>query len=311
MHGVFELSGVVKRFGERVGLDGITLGADGAGILGLVGRNGSGKSTLLRSVAGLYLPDTGSCRTFGRATRDLGPGELQRLGFVDQHARLVDWMRGAQLLRYVSRFYPRWDAALESHLVAALELDLTQRIWRMTPGNRQKLALVTAVCHRPTLLLLDEPLSDLDPLARRAVLELLLERFNSDAMTIVISSHMLRDIEAVVDRLVCMDYGRVTADDDMETLRERYAEWLVTSASGDLPTDWPEDYVLDARGAGHRAVLQVVDGDVAAFSARYGATVEVRPLNLERIFPLLVAPVRPAVSDSTFRDTAGVAEARP
>lgn len=289
MRRVFELADVAKRFGERAALDGVTLAADGPGILGLVGRNGSGKSTLLRSVAGLYLPDAGTCRTFGCATRDLGPDELQRLGFVDQHARLVDWMSGVQLLRYVAQFYPRWDPALEARLVAELELDLAQRAWRMTPGNRQKLALVTAVCHRPELLLLDEPLSDLDPLARRTVLELLLERFNSDDMTIVISSHMLRDIEPVVDRLVCMDAGRITTDEDMETLRERHAEWLVTSASGSLPGAWPEDYVLDARGDAYRAVLLVRDGDVATFQSRYGAAVEVRPLNLERIFPLLVA----------------------
>lgn len=159
----------------------------------------------------------------------------------------------------------------------------------MSPGNVQRLALVLATCHHPELLLLDEPLSDLDPIARQTVIALLLERFSSDDITIVISSHMLRDIEPVVNRIVCMHEGHVVANDDADALKERYAEWIVTSPGGRLPEEYREPYVVLAQGDRHRARLYVRDatGDAALFAATHDATIDVRPLTLEQIFPLL------------------------
>jgi ABC-2 type transport system ATP-binding protein len=200
------------------------------------------------------------------------------------------WMTGEQLLRYVSAFYATWDRALERRLVRELELNPAERVFAMSPGNVQKLALIVALSHRPELLLLDEPLSDLDPLARREVLQVLLERFSSDGTTMVISSHLLRDIEPVITRVVCLDGGRVVADDELDALYERYSEWIVTSAAGRLPRSFSEPYVLGARGDAHRARLLVRDGaaHAATFAATHDATIEARAVNLEVIFPLLV-----------------------
>jgi ABC-2 type transport system ATP-binding protein len=175
--------------------------------------------------------------------------------------------------------------------VERLEVDPKAKVGAMSPGNRQKLALVMATCHHPDLLLLDEPLSDLDPMARQALLSMLLDRFSSDEMTIVISSHMLRDIEPVVDRIVCLERGRVTADGALDDLKERYVEWIVTSPEGRLPGSFEEAYVVSVTGDARRARL-VVDDSVAnteAFATRYGVTVEARSLNLEALFPLLVS----------------------
>ncbi|CAN5626832.1 hypothetical protein BH23GEM9_BH23GEM9_05100 [soil metagenome] len=290
MSQAFELSGVAKRFGTRVALEAVSVVVPRRSIVGLIGRNGSGKSTLMRLVAGLYLPDAGECTTLGRRTAELGAGELSRLGLVEQHASLIPWMQAGQLLRYVSSFYPAWDSQLERRLIAELEVDPTERVSGMSPGNRQKLALVAATCHHPSLLLLDEPLSDLDPIARQSVLLMLLDRFSSHEMTIVISSHMLHDIEPVVNRIVCLDDGMVAADDDIDSLRERHEEWIVASPAGRLPARYSEPYVLAAQGDGYRARLLVRDvgaGEAVAFRAVHDATVEVRPLNLERIFPYL------------------------
>jgi ABC-2 type transport system ATP-binding protein len=240
-------------------------------------------------VAGVYLPDAGECVTLGTVTSRLGRAELSRLGFADQRGMLIRWMTGEQVLRYVSSFYEAWDRELERRLVRDLDLDTTKRVYAMSPGNVQKLSLIAATCHRPELLLLDEPLSDLDPLARRSVLEVVLERFNSDAMTIVISSHMLRDIEPVVNHIVCLEAGRVVADDDIDMLYERYEEWVVTSADGRLPPRFTEAYVLQARGDAHRARLLVRDAGSyrETFALLYAAAIESRPANLETIFPLL------------------------
>jgi ABC-2 type transport system ATP-binding protein len=294
MKHAFELQGVTKRYGRTVALDDVTLAVPRRSIVGLVGRNGSGKTTLLRHVTGLVLPDGGECVTLGRPASKLGRSELSRLGVVHQGGRLLEWMRAGQLLEYVSSFYDTWDRELERVLAAELELDPGARVGSMSSGTLQKLSLVVATCHRPELLLLDEPLSDLDPIARQSVLAMLLDRFTSDEMTIVISSHMLHDIEPVVDRVVCLEAGRVVADDELDVLKERYTEWVVTSPAGELPSTYPEPYVVSARVNGRRARLLVRDGEPhrAEFSARHGVTVEARPLNLDELFRVLVAPGR-------------------
>ena len=218
----FELDRVTKRIGNTTALDDVSLAIPRRSIVGLLGRNGSGKTTLLRHVTGLYLPTTGTCRTLGVDAARLGAAELSQIGVVTQHATLLGWMRVRQLVRYVSSFYREWDTDLEQHLLRTLDIDEHARVGTLSPGNAQKLGLVLATCHHPALLLLDEPLSDLDPFARRDVLAMLLGRFRSDDVTIVISSHLVHDIERVVDHVVCLDRGRVVADAGLDELKEQY-----------------------------------------------------------------------------------------
>lgn len=292
---ICEFRSVTKRYGATVALDDVTITVPRRSIVGLVGRNGSGKTTLLRHITGLVLPTSGECRTFGVSNATLGRSELERIGVVHQHDPLIEWMRASQYLRYVSSFYERWDRDLERALLDWLEVDRRARVGAMSPGNVQKLALVAATCHHPDLLLLDEPLSDLDPLARQNLLALLLDRFGSEDITIVISSHMLRDIEPVIDRLICLEGGRITADDELDAVRERYAEWVVRSAAGRLPVVFDDPFVLSARGDRHQARLLVHDPEahLASFRTAYDAEVEVRGLNLEQIFPLLTRAANP------------------
>jgi ABC-2 type transport system ATP-binding protein len=290
MTGAFELRGVTKRYGGTTALRDVTVQVPTGSITGLVGRNASGKTTLLRHVTGMVLPDEGVCLTLGKPAEGLGRSELSRMGVVHQDDALPEWMRTSQLLRYVSSFYEVWDRELERSLLSRLELDPEAKVGTLSPGMRQRLALMVATCHRPELLLLDEPLSHLDPMARRDLLAVLLEFFTPEATTIVISSHMLRDIEPVVDRILCLDRGRVTAHDSLDDLKERYSEWIVTSPEGRLPASFTEPYVVSARGDAHRARLIVRDGDPHAASFRdvHRAVVEPMPLNLEGLFSLLV-----------------------
>lgn len=217
-----EFDRVTKRFGDRAALDDVTLAIPRRSIVGLLGRNGSGKTTLLRHITGLYLPTSGTCRTLGVDAAHLGAQELERIGVVTQHATLLGWMRVRQLVRYVASFYRTWDTDLEQHLIGVLDIDEQARVGTLSPGNAQKLGLVLATCHHPELLLLDEPLSDLDPFARRDVLAMLLGRFRTDEVTIVISSHLVHDIERVVDHVVCLDRGRVVVDAALDDLKERH-----------------------------------------------------------------------------------------
>lgn len=284
------LRDVTKRYGRTAALDQVTLDIPRRSVVGLLGRNGAGKSTLLRIAAGLALPTSGSARTLGVDVARLDEEALERIGVVHQHAQLLGWMRARQLLDYVGSFYPRWDAMLARRMMGDLELDPNARVDALSPGNLQKLALVLALGHHPELVLLDEPLSDLDPVARQAVLQLLLDRVADDGPTIVVSSHLLHDIEPVIDHVVCLDAGRVVADATLDDLRERHAEWIVTARSGRLPPAFAEPWILTATVEGHRARLVVRDAGsdaVATFAAVHDADVEPRPMNLERLFLLL------------------------
>jgi ABC-2 type transport system ATP-binding protein len=285
-----ELRGVTKRFGKKVALDDVSLSVPERSIIGLVGRNGSGKTTLLRHVTGLYLPTSGECVTLGCPSRNLGPKELSQIGMVNQHDTFIEWMKIEQFLRYIASFYPVWDRELEAQLVSSLEIDVNARVGTLSPGNAQKIGLVVATCHHPTLLLLDEPLSDLDPIVRARAVSMLLERFSDDRLTMIVSSHMLHDIERIVDRVVCLEAGRIVADASLDDLKESYAEWIVSSPAGTLPERFSETYVISGEGDRYQARLEVrhSPGALADFKRDHDAEVDVRPLNLERIFPLIV-----------------------
>lgn len=288
MNNAFELDKLTKKFGSTVALDGVTLAVPAQRIVGLIGRNGCGKTSLLHQVVGLQLPDRGGCTTLGQPAAQLGPDQLARIGVVWQEGRFLGWMTVEQHIRYVAAFYDNWDAQREQKLTSQLELDRTARVGALSPGNAQKLGIVLAVCHHPELLLLDEPMSALDPMTREQVLAFLLALLEEDGATTVISSHVLRDIESVVDWIVCMDRGRIIVDAALDALQERYCEWHVTSRRP-LAAAFEETYVLQQRTNEHRAHLLVRDAGelVAVFEAKYGVDVESRPLNLERIFPLL------------------------
>jgi ABC-2 type transport system ATP-binding protein len=291
---VVELKGVTKRFGRTVALDGVTVGIPRGSVVGLIGRNGCGKTTLLRHAAGLLLPDAGECLTFGVPAGRLESSHLVRMGVVHQRDPLLPYLSVGATLDFVASFHPSWDRGLEARAMDLLELERRPRVGALSPGNRQRVALLLAICHRPELLLLDEPLADLDPVARGRVMALLLERVLADGVSVVISSHLLSDLEPVVDRIVGVRDGRITANEELDTLKERYAEWVVTSRNGALPPGFPEPYIRSSRIEGRRGVLVVsgvAPGSEQAFEVRYGVSVEARPLGLDRLFPILTEPL--------------------
>ena len=297
-----EIRDLTKRFGKKTALESVSLTLPPRSLVGLVGRNGSGKTTLLRHIVGLFLPTSGECRTFGTESRDLGPNELERIGFAQQRNSFLEWMRAGQLIRYASTFYSRWDLELEEYLVSLLDVDLEARIGTASPGNVQKISIILATCHHPQLLLLDEPLSELDPIARRDVLTVLLDRFESDNVTMIVSSHLLYDVERIVDRIVCLEKGRVVADASLDDLKESFAEWIVTSGEGSLPPVYDAAYVISADGDRYQARLIVRNpqSHLEEFRSTHSAQIESHALGLDAIFPLLVGhKVNPTPSPRT------------
>jgi ABC-2 type transport system ATP-binding protein len=294
MERMFEARGLSKRFDSRTALDHVDLAIEGPGIIGLLGRNGCGKTTLMRHVTGLYLPTEGTARTLGTPVAQLGHDELIRIGFVPQEIRLLDWMTVEQQLEYVASFYPVWDMARQQNLLDDLALDGSEMVGAMSSGNRQKLAIVLAVCHHPRFLILDEPVSDLDPIVRSRLLRFLLDVLSEDEATILVSSHVLRDVERIVDHVVCLEKGRVVTNAALDDLKETWMEWLIRAPEGELPQQFDETYVVDQEisGAQARLIVRSSPDTVAAFRERYGLDVEARCLNLEEMFPWLIMDER-------------------
>ena len=290
MKPVLEINGLTKRFDQVTALENISLRVEGPSIIGLLGKNGSGKTTLIRQLMGLHLPSEGAVTTLGKAGAELGHDELVNIGYVPQEICLLDWMTVGKHIRYVSTFYPKWDKEREQRLLEELELDPEAQVGTLSSGNLQKLAIVLAVCHHPQLLVLDEPVSNLDPIVRRKLLEFLLELMREDEATILVSSHVLRDVEKVVNRVICLDRGRLVTDAALDELKELYAEWLVVSGDGKLPEHFSEPFVMAQQGNGREARLLVKNGstELAGFCTVHDAVVTTRQLNLEEIFPVLI-----------------------
>jgi len=288
---IVEMERISKCFGSTKALDEVSLTIPSGRIIGLLGANGAGKSTLLRTIIGLYLPDEGRVTTFGTIARDLGPRELARIGYVHQEGELLNWMTVGQLIRYVSAYYPNWNSGIERRYIMDFEINMGARVGSLSPGERQKVAILVAIGFEPELLILDEPASALDPIARARFLDLLLELIQTENRTIVISSHILSDVEKVIDHVVIMDHGRIICDRNFDELREQYHRIRLTALHGPLPASLPFAGVLDCRRNGTEALLTVRDQTPKCIEDQartIDCEAEIQPLPLEDIYRLVV-----------------------
>jgi len=289
---IVRMTGVHKRFGKIQALDGVDLSIYPGSIIGLLGANGAGKSTLLRHIIGLYLPDRGQCTAFGCDAGKLGPEQLARIGYVHQEGELLDWMKTGQLIRYVSTYYPSWNRGLEEKYIADFEVCTEARVGSLSPGQRQKLAILLAIGFEPELLILDEPAAALDPVMRANFLDLLLQIIQDENKTIIISSHILSDVEKVIDHVVIMKQGRILLDFGFDELRERFSRVRVSALSGELPRELPFANVVQCRRSNGEAILTLQDCSPEQLQQQaesLNCRVEIQTLPLEDIYKIIVS----------------------
>ena len=280
-----------KWFGKTQALDGINLDIQSGSIIGLLGANGCGKSTLLRHIIGLYLPDKGECQTFDCAAEKLGPNQLARIGYVHQEGELLDWMTVKQLIRYVSVYYPNWNSDLEEKYIEDFDLPLKKRVGTLSPGKRQQLAILLAIGHEPEFLILDEPASALDPLARSRFLDLLLQFIQDPNRTILISSHILGDVEKIIDHVVIMNQGRILRDCPFDELREQYCQVKLTALEQELPDPLPFDHVIELQRTNGQALLTLQNQSHDAINQivqNLNCDCDIQPLPLEDLYKLVM-----------------------
>lgn len=223
-----QADGLTLHYEGRAALQQVSLQLPVGAVVGLVGRNGAGKSTLLRCLVGLTLPDDGSSRLLGCDSAKLDDTTRGRIGYVSQTGDLLPWLKVWQHIAYIGSFYPAWQADRAHSLCQRLALREDAKVAALSVGDQQKLAVVMALAHDPDLLILDEPVASLDPLARREFMRLLFDQDSTRQAprTVLLSSHLLTDLERVVSHVVLLQDGRVRLQGAWDALQEQHHQAL-------------------------------------------------------------------------------------
>jgi ABC-2 type transport system ATP-binding protein len=214
---VVQAQGLGKKYGRRWALADCSLDIEAEHVVGLVGPNGAGKTTLLNLATGQIVPTAGSIRVLGDPP-GVSPAQLAKVGYVAQDTPTYAGLTVADHLRLGARLNPRWDDTLARERTGRLGLDLARRADKLSGGQRAQLALTLGIAKRPELLILDEPVAALDPLARREFLQGLMEAAAEHELSVVLSSHLVSDLERVCDYLIVLVDSRVRLAGDVEKL---------------------------------------------------------------------------------------------
>lgn len=283
---VIQAQALAKSFGSKNILRDVNLTIPQGAIVGLLGTNGSGKTTLIKCLLGLLRITRGTATVFGEDAWDLSAGAKSRLGYVPQDIRLYPWMVVRQVIAYTAAFYPSWDFTLTDRLLREWHLPPTDRTGTLSPGQLQKLALILALGHRPELLIFDEPVASLDPLARRDFLKSLLEITQDECHTVLFSTHITSDLERVASHVAVLRIGRIEFFDELDAMKDKVKRLRITSEA-DLPTQFCVPGALRTEIDGPRALIAVSDlkpDTVRDLKEKWHADISVEDLNLEEIF---------------------------
>jgi ABC-2 type transport system ATP-binding protein len=277
-------TGVSKKYPHFL-LDNISLDLPAGSILGFIGANGAGKSTTIRILMGLVRQDSGAVEVLGHSMPADQVAAKQKIGFVSEDMRLYGTTTLAWHMNFAASIYPDWNQAYADKLVRRFDLKPQQKIKGLSHGQRVKAALLLALAHQPRLLVLDEPTTGLDPVARREVLAELMAVLADEERTILFSSHNTLDVEQISDRIAFIDRGRIIDFADKESLLDRWRRVrLVVPPTAALP-HLPG--IVDVGGSDRLPVLTTSQFDPAVLSlcTDRGATVQaVDTMTLEEIF---------------------------
>lgn len=278
MDAVLQARSLGKKYRQRYALSDCTLDVPAGRIVGLVGPNGAGKSTLLNLASGMLAPTTGTIEVCGGRPAS-GPAQLAKVGFVAQDTPTYAGLTVAEHLALGARLNPGWDAPLAETRIRRLGLEPGQRAGRLSGGQRAQLALTLGLAKRPDLLILDEPVAALDPLARREFLEDLTDAIAGEETSVVLSSHLVSDVERVCDHVIVLADSRVQVASDIDELVACHQRLTATDDSQAAPP--PGGHIVSTNRADGRTTL-VVRTDAPA-RAPHDPAWDASPLSLEDI----------------------------
>jgi ABC-2 type transport system ATP-binding protein len=222
---------ISKAYDSSIVLNGIDLSIPPGAVLGLIGRNGAGKSTLIRILLGLLMPDRGESFVLGEPSLKMTDASKTRLGYVPQQPDALAWMRVKDMLEFIGSFYPKWDMEYAKTSLARWMIPGEKVISKLSPGERQRVALIRALASNPELLVLDEPAAALDPVARRDLLREIALRAGESGTTVLFSTHIVSDLERVASHVAFLHKSKLLLNAPMDDLKETHARLLLPSAS--------------------------------------------------------------------------------
>ena len=214
---VLEVKGVNKSYGKKPALNDISLKLERGEIIGLLGPNGSGKTTLIKLINGLLTPESGQIFVDGMP---IGTESHLAVSYLPDKTYLPDWMKVSDMLKMFSDFYSNFDDAKARDMLSRLNISETDRLKALSKGNKEKVQLILVMSRNAKLYLLDEPIGGVDPAARDYILNTIITTYNPDA-SVVISTHLISDIEKVLDEAVFINNGNIVLHETIDNIREK------------------------------------------------------------------------------------------
>jgi ABC-2 type transport system ATP-binding protein len=297
---IIETRGLARKFGHTEAVNGLDLSVPEGTVCALLGPNGAGKSTTIKLLMNLIVPTRGSATVLGVDSRRLGPGEFAQIGYVSENQKLPVWMTVRQLLDYCRPFYPSWDRALERQLLKLFALPEDRKLSNLSRGMLMKASLLSSLAYHPRLLVLDEPFSGLDPLARDELVKGMIEVSAAGDWTVLISSHDIEEVERMTDHVALLNDGRLRLSEPTASLQARFRKVELdfsqgTPASGGkvpLPATWLEYESSGQRAAFVDCAFDPVGTERECRERFRGAAVSPRPMTLREIFITLARTER-------------------
>ncbi len=262
---------VSKDFDGQNALKSLSLQLYPGMVVGLLGQNGAGKSTLMRCALGIIEPSLGEVSVLGSSVKELSSNLKTQIGYVPQQPFGYEGFSVAKALDLHRSFYPDWDRALETEWLQRFDLEPKQQVQRLSVGQRQSLALIMAMSYRPKLLILDEPVASLDPIARRKFMADLFDLALESGSCVLFSSHITSDLERVASHLALIKKGELVLFKEIDALREQ-VKLLNLDQDAQLPN---ELRILNRQG---NKVL------VDNYQQQFDGLISAEPLNLEQLF---------------------------
>ena len=277
---MLQVKNVTKRFGDFKALDNLTMAVPRGTVYGLVGPNGAGKSTVIRLLTGVYTPDGGTLEMDGQPVYE-NTAVKARIGYIPDEIFYFPSATLEDMRKYYKGLYPKFDDALFDRLYEIFNLPPKSPIRRFSKGMQKQAAFHLAICCRPEVLILDEPVDGLDPVMRRQVWSLILSDVAEHGTTVLISSHNLRELEDICDHVGIMDHGRMLLE---KSLADMQGSTVKLQIVGDRPQGL--DILHESKSG--RLSTYIVRGGAAEVSAAVAkaepAYFDVLPLSLEEIF---------------------------
>jgi ABC-2 type transport system ATP-binding protein len=243
MSSVLAVRDLRKNYRSVSVLNGLNLEVAEGSVFGLIGPNGAGKTTTIKILMNLIQSTSGEAQVLGVDSRNLGPDDFARIGYVSENQILPGWMTVEYFLQYLKPFYLTWDDARVMELAEQFKLPLDRKLKNLSRGMWMKASLISSLAYHPKLLVLDEPFSGLDPMMREDFIQGLIE--TADETTILISSHDLADIESFASHVGYLDGGRLQFAEEMTSLTERFREVeVIVEPPASFPKrQWPSTWI--------------------------------------------------------------------